>query len=115
MHPDFRLFSTQNPSTGAFAGHRMELPESLTSRFLFVSFDRLPESDLVVFAHLSLVGVLGAAGGDASTYAREVAQRIVPVHIRLETLVNDPSFRCSCPPPHSVRAVEPRTPSSTRS
>jgi hypothetical protein len=115
MHPDFRLFSTQNPSTGAFAGHRMELPESLTSRFLFVSFDRLPESDLVVFAHLSLVGVLGAAGGDVSTYAREVAQRIVPVHIRLETLVNDPSFRCSCPPPPLHSRHRTLTFSSTRS
>jgi hypothetical protein len=69
----------------------MELPDSLTSRFLFVSFERLQESDLVVFAHRSMQEALAKHGiTDGDDYCLQLARRMVPVHMELERLATNP-------------------------
>ncbi|CAF4073881.1 unnamed protein product, partial [Rotaria magnacalcarata] len=45
MHPDFRLFATQNPSTGFFKGKREKLSPSFLSRFRPLIFKELPDSE----------------------------------------------------------------------
>ena len=93
MHKDFRLFAAQNPSTGLFAAHRMELPESLVSRFLTVNFDRLPAADLVTFAKLNLQRQLTARGVTlVGEYCSTIAESVVDTHLKLEELINSPAF-----------------------
>ncbi|CAF4750847.1 unnamed protein product, partial [Rotaria socialis] len=45
MHPDFRLFATQNPNTGFFKGKREKLSPSFLSRFRPLIFKELPDSE----------------------------------------------------------------------
>ncbi len=93
MHRDFRLFAAQNPSTGLFAGHRQELPESLTSRLLQVNFDRLPSEDMEVFAGMSMNEHLVHAGhAPSEDYCPRIAQLMVPVHLHIEALISSPTF-----------------------
>jgi midasin (ATPase involved in ribosome maturation) len=42
MHPDFRLFATQNPNLGMFKGKRERLSSSFLSRFRPLAFTELP-------------------------------------------------------------------------
>ncbi len=75
-----------------FAGHRQELPESLTSRFLFVSFERLQESDLVVFGQRSMMDTFVKHGVpvDGDDYCLQLARCMVPAHMELERLTTSP-------------------------
>ncbi len=41
MHPQFRLFCTQNPNTGMFKGKREKLSASFLDRFCGVVFEPL--------------------------------------------------------------------------
>ncbi|CAF3688580.1 unnamed protein product [Rotaria sp. Silwood1] len=45
MHPDFRLFATQNPNTGFFKGKREKLSPSFLSRFRPLIFKELPDCE----------------------------------------------------------------------
>ena len=45
MHPNFRLFATQNPNTGFFKGKREKLSPSFLSRFRPLIFKELPDNE----------------------------------------------------------------------
>ncbi len=54
MHPDFRLFATQNPADELFAGHRTALSSAFLSRFQRVEFQPIPVEEHVAFAETAL-------------------------------------------------------------
>ncbi|GBG29381.1 Dynein heavy chain, cytoplasmic [Hondaea fermentalgiana] len=54
MHPDFRLFATQNPNAGFFKNKREPMSSSTLSRFIPLIFKPLPTDELVEIAHHKL-------------------------------------------------------------
>lgn len=56
MHPDFRLFATQNPASGGFKGKREPLSAAFLDRFLKVSFQDLPADEWVQIISSKLRG-----------------------------------------------------------
>lgn len=81
MHPEFRLFATQNPSTGLFKAAREPQTASLLSRFTPVVLQPPTDDELYVL----LEGYLnnGAEGAFSSAEATKLSRLIVSTHLRV--------------------------------
>eukprot|EP00400_MALV-I_sp_L67-5_P000794 gene794-183_t len=77
IHPDFRIFATQNPNTGNFRGKREDQTKQLTDRFLFLNFDPLPKKEWeeVVAELLERQGIKGAP---------KLAETMVDLHFKVQ-------------------------------
>ncbi|CAF4810853.1 unnamed protein product, partial [Rotaria sp. Silwood1] len=97
-HSDFRLFATQNPNSGFFKGKREDLPSSLLSRFVPVIFRKLPDDEWIdiIVDRLKCLKPL-----ETDESLREMAEKIVKLHITIETLVHSDS---------SIENIEQRFP-----
>ncbi|CAM9430054.1 unnamed protein product, partial [Ectocarpus sp. 6 AP-2014] len=89
MHEKFRLFATQNPSTGHFKGKREELSQSFTGRFILVMFCELPATEWkdVIFDKLST-----AAPSGGNSVLRGVSGDLVDHHIDFNELIRSDIF-----------------------
>ncbi|CAM9111349.1 unnamed protein product, partial [Ectocarpus sp. 13 AM-2016] len=89
MHEKFRLFATQNPSTGHFKGKREELSQSFTGRFISVTFCELPATEWkdVIFDKLST-----AAPSGGNSVLRGVSGDLVDHHIDFNDLIRSDIF-----------------------
>ncbi|CAM9696438.1 unnamed protein product, partial [Ectocarpus fasciculatus] len=89
MHEKFRLFATQNPSTGHFKGKREELSQSFTGRFISVTFCELPATEWkdVIFDKLST-----AAPSGGNSILRGVSGDLVDHHIDFNELIRSDRF-----------------------
>ncbi len=87
MDPNFRLFCTQNPSTGLFKGKRERLSASFLDRFSCVIFSELPDEEWVQI----VADRLGAAkdGSDFRSYAAAMVDVHMRIHKALDGYVND--------------------------
>jgi MoxR-like ATPase len=91
LHPNFRLFATQNPSLGFFAGKREKLSGAFLNRFTPVVFKELPRDDWVRIAEKKLEGCLGK-------FTKEIASAVVAWHFKFKGIVESVS------PPFPERA-----------
>ncbi|CAF3506451.1 unnamed protein product [Rotaria sp. Silwood1] len=83
MHEDFRLFATQNPSTGFFRNKREKLSSSFLSRFRPLIFSELPNSEWCYIVQQRLKPYL-------ETEAEHYADLLVnSFHMKVKEMLND--------------------------
>ncbi|KAK3242164.1 hypothetical protein CYMTET_48122 [Cymbomonas tetramitiformis] len=102
-HPDFRLFATQNPGTGAFRGMRMPLSEAFLDRFHRLEFLPLGPDEWRQIVRSRIGGDdgpvhgrsagRGAALQEAGPFRLQaIADRMVSFHRALQTALQPPAI-----------------------
>jgi hypothetical protein len=97
IHKDFRLFATQNPAAGHYAGQRSELSQSFMSRFKTIPFFQLPASEWQFIVQKMLQPSLGDGAEDPLQAYASLMQQL---HSSIETLIwQDKFLECAlrCP------------------
>jgi MoxR-like ATPase len=92
MHPNFRLFATQNPNTGFFSGKRQKHSQTFLSRFQPISFGRLPRDEWVGIVERNLEAKLPPAYfsyPSAQAGLTLVSTRMVDCHFGVEKIVSN--------------------------
>jgi midasin (ATPase involved in ribosome maturation) len=84
-HPEFRLFATQNPSTGSYKGKREVLSKSLLDRFVILQFAQLQQSEWVEVLHSKLVN--NSTDTTHSTEMQAIAFKLVQFHAQFVQLL----------------------------
>ncbi|CAF3665321.1 unnamed protein product [Rotaria sp. Silwood1] len=84
MHENFRLFATQNPSSGFFKGKREKLSASFLSRFRPITFKELPEHEWCEIVRNRLKKYIP---DEAEAYAELMVNRF---HMKLREEYNRP-------------------------
>ena len=87
MHPNFRLFATQNPSVGFFKGKREKLSQSLLDRFTIYYFDDLPIIELVEIAKNQLSSAFPPE--EASKLSEKIVREI---HMNIKSKIDEKEF-----------------------
>ena len=91
-HSNFRLFVTQNPATGLFAGHRKRLPESFASRLHKHVFQALPANEWKEIVKAKLKEIPSISEKDLLHFSNV----LVDDHLKIEQiLADDTSFSAS--------------------
>ena len=88
MHPNFRLFATQNPSVGFFKGKREKLSQSLLDRFTIYYFDELPIEEWIQIAKKKLSK--NFQSNEADTLAEKLVKSI---HMNIKQKISEKGFQ----------------------
>ena len=81
MHPKFRLFATQNPSSGFFKHMRQPLSTSFLSRFQPLEFCELPQEEWVEVVTIKLQAL---ETGEREAELRVRAAQMVKLHVHMQ-------------------------------
>ena len=81
-HPNFRLFATQNPGSGLFAGKREKLSLSFLDRFTPVIFDAISEEDCSAI----LTDKFKKMGFENCNLIQDVVEKLVRFHFKVSKL-----------------------------
>ena len=113
MHPDFRLFATQNPNSGLFKGKREALSQSFLSRFLPVTFEELPRKDWIDIIGGKLIKDIN--GMELTGYLRDFlhdGQRHTGLSFKLVEFHMMLQYLHSAPPHTAASSTTPQASSS---
>lgn len=91
VDPNFRLFGTQNPSTGFFGGKREKLDADFTSRFQVVNFLRIPSEEWCTVVATALKKRLAGFPG-IEKGAPDLARLMVGAHDSIAEKIAESAF-----------------------